>query len=123
MKMKLSFKYDKGVSFEENLDELNSKVLSLIGMYMSTKTDEYRAYMKANRKWTDRTNMAKGTLNARLSKPDENTFRITLSHGVMYGMWLELANQGKYAIVIPTIKLKGPELINDLQDIFNRLKI
>ena len=65
---------------------------------------------------------AKATLNASLSKPKPNTSRITLAHGVDYGLWLELANEKNYAIIYPTIKIKGPVVLEGLKNILGKIK-
>lgn len=90
-------------------------------MYAATKAAEYEAYMKLERPWTDRTNQAKATLNAKVSKPNKNTVRITLAHGVEYGIWLELAHEKQYAIVAPTVNAKGPEYISNMKNLMAKI--
>lgn len=92
-------------------------------MYCGTKAGELESKMKSNRPWTDRTGMAKATLSARVSQPDENTVRITLSHGVEYGIWLELAHEKNYAIIAPTIREEGPRVVEGLDNILSRIKL
>ena len=67
--------------------------------------------------------MAKTLLNARVSQPDSNTVRITLAHGVDYGIWLELAHGKNYAIIAPTIREEGPRIVEDLGDLMSRLSL
>jgi hypothetical protein len=64
--------------------------------------------LKTNAPWTDRTSVARNSLNARaevLNTPQQTTVSLRLAHGVQYGIWLELKNAGKYAIVRPTAKV------------------
>lgn len=110
-------------SLSKNLDKMGEKLGALVLMYSATKAQELESKMKVNRPWTDRTGMAKATLSARVSQPDEKTIRITLAHGVEYGIWLELANEQRYAIINPTIQQEGPKLIEDLNGILNKLKL
>ena len=56
-------------------------------------------------------------LNAKVSQPSKTLVRITLSHGVSYGIWLELANEKNYAIVAPTVRDEGPRIVKDLSDL------
>ena len=46
---------------------------------------------------------------------------LTFSHGedVPYGIWLEIANQGRFAIIAPAIDYWGPKLMQDVQRIVN----
>lgn len=107
----------------QNLDEFQDRLKYAVQMYASTKANELEALMKANRKWTDRTGMAKARLNASTSEPDENTIRITLAHGVEYGIWLELANEKNFAIIAPTLSQQGPRVIEGLNDLMNEIKL
>ena len=107
----------------QNLDEFQGRLKYAVQMYASTKANELEALMKVNRKWTDRTGMAKARLNASISEPDENTIRITLAHGVEYGIWLELANEKNFAIIAPTLSQQGPRVIEGLNDLMNEIKL
>ena len=107
----------------QNLDEFQDRLKYAVQMYASTKANELEALMKANRKWTDRTGMAKARLNASVSEPDENTIRITLAHGVEYGIWLELANEKNFSIIAPTLSQQGPRVIEGLNDLMNEIKL
>ena len=107
----------------QNLDEFQGRLKYAVQMYASTKANELESLMKANRKWTDRTGMAKARLNASTSEPDENTIRITLAHGVEYGIWLELANEKNFAIIAPTLSQQGPRVIEGLNDLMNEIKL
>ncbi len=120
----MAFKLDySGSSLSKNLDNMSQKLGAVILMYSATKADQLKAKMKMNRPWTDRTGMAKATLNAKVSQPDSNTIRITLSHGVDYGIWLELAHEKNYAIIAPTINQEGPRIVEDLDNLMSKLKL
>lgn len=120
----MSFKLDyNGSDLNKNLDKMSVKLGAVLLMYAATKASELEAKMKVNRPWTDRTNMAKTLLTARVSQPDKNTIRITLAHGVDYGIWLELAHGKNYAIIAPTIQEEGPRIIEDLDNLMGKLKL
>lgn len=106
---------------KQGLETFKVKVDQACAMFMRTKASELQAYMQVNRPWTDRTGMAKATLRGEASKPEENLYRITLAHGVDYGIWLELANSKNYAIIGPTIDIQSPIIFNQLQGLFDRL--
>lgn len=69
--------------------------------------------MKTGAPWTDRTGAARASLTARANISATEGV-ITLSHGVDYGIWLEVANQGRYAIVGPTVASFGPKVMAGL---------
>ena len=110
-------------TLKKNLDKMETKLGAVILMYSATKASVIESKMKINRPWTDRTNMAKMTLRARVSQPSKEVVRITLSHGVDYGIWLELANEKNYAIIAPTVKEEGPRIVEDLGDLMSKLKL
>lgn len=106
----------------ERVDALMPKINKAVGMHMQTKTEEYEAYMKNNRPWTDRTGDAKKFLKGSYAMPSESVHRIELAHGVEYGIWLELAHGRNYAIIGPTINAKGDEVIADLNNLFSKIR-
>ena len=99
-----------------------SKLNAAIGIYVTTKAHQLESQMKVNRPWTDRTGMAKARLNTSVSKTETSSYRITLAHGVDYGIWLELANEKNYAIIAPTIQQESPKIISDLNGLMNKIK-
>ena len=120
----MAFRIDyNGSDLNKNLDKMGMKLGAVILMYSSTKASEIQAKMKMNRPWTDRTGMAKALLSAKVSQPDANTVRITLAHGVNYGIWLELAHEKNYAIIAPTIQEEGPRIVDDLNNLMSKLKL
>lgn len=58
---------------------------------------------KNNAKWTDRTSNARNGLKGGVEVRGQGRFVLYLSHSVDYGVWLEKANSGNYAIIGPTI--------------------
>ena len=120
----MAFKLDYDESkLSKNIDKMSEKFGAVILMYAATKASEIESKMKTNRPWTDRTNMAKVTLKAKVSQLNKDVVRITLAHGVDYGIWLELANGKNYAIIAPTVREEGPRIIQDLNDLMSKLKL
>lgn len=120
--MAFQLDYDKS-TLKKNLDNMSVKLGAVVLMYASTKASELQSKMKLNRPWTDRTGMAKALLNAKVSQPNTNTIRITLAHGVDYGIWLELAHGKNYAIIAPTVREEGPRIVEDLNNLMSKLKL
>ena len=110
-------------SLSRNLDKMGEKLGAVLLMYSATKAQEIQYKMKANRPWTDRTGMAKTLLSCRVSQPAKTLIRLTLAHGVDYGIWLELANGKNYAIIEPTIRDEGPRIVEDLNNLMSQLRL
>lgn len=120
--MAFQLDYNKS-TLKKNLDKMSEKLGAVILMYSATKASEIQSKMKLNRPWTDRTGMAKALLTAKVSQPNKNIVRITLAHGVDYGIWLELAHEKNYAIIAPTVKDEGPRIVSDLNNLMSKLKL
>lgn len=120
--MAFQLDYNKS-TLKKNLDNMSTKLGAVILMYAATKASEIQEKMKLNRPWTDRTGLAKATLRAKVSQPNKDTVRITLSHGVDYGIWLELAHGKNYAIIAPTVREEGPRIVEDLNNLMSKLKL
>ena len=120
----MAFRLDYNEStLKKNLDKMGIKLGAVILMYSATKASELQSKMKLNRPWTDRTGMAKALLTAKVSQPSQTIVRITLAHGVEYGIWLELAHEKNYAIIAPTVREEGPRIVEDLDNLMSKLKL
>ena len=106
-------------SFEEHMD-------AAIAVYANTQAERLIGYAKENRPWTDRTGAARQRLNAYVtdipSEEKRQGYRINLAHGVDYGVWLELAMEKRYAILFPTVELKGNEVIAGMKNLVRKIK-
>lgn len=78
-------------------------------------------WAKTHAPWTDRTGAARSGLHhgpvqvegGRLSR--NRQYSITFAHTVHYGIYLELANSGRYAIIAPTYRHVGELMMRDMQ--------
>ena len=61
------------------------------------------AYAKARAPWTDRTGNARQGLTAR-SFRTATAVTIVLFHTMDYGIWLEVANAGRFAIILRALE-------------------
>lgn len=77
--------------------------------------NEIEQWMKANRKWTDRTGEARATLKAEVIDVTGRAALILLTYGVDYGVFLETMQAGRFAIIAPALDHFGPRLMRDLQ--------
>jgi hypothetical protein len=94
---------DKLTPHLERIDELALQAVVATGEFQGQKAE---VYMRTNAPWTDRTGNARSGLHA-FVQIDGHTVTLVLSHRVNYGIWLEVANSGRYAIVTPAIRLFG----------------
>ncbi len=95
------------------LNKAGLKASGAIQAYFNSKTSEFEEYMKANAPWTDRTGDARRGLKATVSWSKAGyVSTMELSHSVYYGVYLELSMEKRFAIIEPTVRVKGPDLMS-----------
>lgn len=105
---------------EKGLVELDQKVSAALGMYADTAALKLQNYARDKASWVDRTGAARQRLTGEAEEVEEG-YKLVLSHGVDYGIWLELANEKNYAILDPTIKAMSPEILRGFSQLLERL--
>lgn len=115
------------VRFEMNRNELPGNVRDLqrkskaaVGLIVNRQASMGEARMKTNAPWTDRTTAARSGLHTQVI-PGPGQFTIVFSHSVNYGIWLEIANSGRYQIIMPTIRHVARALADDLHHLWGQL--
>lgn len=96
------------------IDAIDDATDRFLTATMGYHAPQVEAYAKKNASWTDRTTNARNALFAvaEFSRP---TYRIVLGHGIPYGVWLEVRFAGRYAIIEPTIREQGKEVMKTIQ--------
>ena len=75
------------------------------------------AQAKTDASWTDRTSNARNGLFG-VTEIRGNEVIIRLGHTMEYGVFLELANEGKYAILKPTINSAAPRIFDSYRKLW-----
>lgn len=114
-----------GFRFDENILErlgvLENRADAAIRMFADSGALRLQQYAQQHARWTDRTGHARQRLNAKAEKI-ANGYKITLAHGVNYGIWLELKYNKKYAIINDTIRHEGKTILRSFERLLNRLE-
>lgn len=125
---RVDFKLDD-VELKANVAEFPAKV----NKYLTLTTDFAKGkgvdQMKLKAPWTDRTSAARNGLNGNTEHLGQGSgpaggfseHRITFAHGVDYGIWLEIANSGKFQIIMPTVVAIGKAVMKTIGDAFQDL--
>ena len=111
----MNFKLDAN-DLIKGLAEREIKTRAALGLYADTVAKKMETHAKSNKPWVDRTGRAKQSLNSSW-KWVGDVARVELSHGVYYGIYLELCNEKRYAIIKPTIDIISPQAIRGLNKI------
>lgn len=102
----------------KNFDERANKVVGAAFDYQATRSE---TFMKVNAPWTDQTTNARNGLFTAVQH-EGYTHKMLLSHGVPYGLWLELRFSGRYGIVLKTWLSTTVDLKNLLTKVFARME-
>ncbi len=99
-------------------DEYNRRVNQAIHAVANYFAPVMETYAKENAIWTDRSANARQGLHGWVEELASDVVSIWLSHGVEYGLWLEVAHQGRYQIIWPTLQTHLEPIRDMLQGIF-----
>ena len=108
-------------SLDVGLSSLGPKMSTALNMYAAVGVKTLEAKAKSSAKWTNRTSMARRSLNGTVQHPDGHTIRMQVSHGVEYGVFLELAHEKNYAILWPTVSALMNEIIKGMQGLMDKM--
>jgi len=108
--------------FKFDASELAQKLGSMENRFdMAVSALAMQNSAKSNARWQDRTGAARQRLKGD-SQAVSNGYRIRLAHGVDYGIWLELANEKRYAIIDETVRHVGDsEVMPAFQNLMDKL--
>lgn len=115
----MAFKLD-AEGLLSGLMEFENKGEAAIWAYAETAALQLQNYAKEHRPWTDRTGHARQRLTCDVTK-QSSIYKLTLSHGVDYGIWLELANEKRFAIIQPTILANSNDIMSGFENLLERL--
>jgi len=99
----LSGFFFRDTSLAVGLAEADIEVVKQMEEVMLAVATRSLEYAKANAPWTDRTGDARRGLDVAVDN-DGNAITLQLFHTVDYGLWLEVIQSGRFAIIMPTLQ-------------------
>ena len=103
-----------------NIEKLDRETKVAVNTAFEFQAARSTAYMKTHAPWTDRTGAARSGLHATTSF-GAKSWELVLSHAVSYGIWLEVANSGRYQIILPSLRQAAEELQKMINGLWKRL--
>lgn len=97
----------------KNLDAMQQRTLYALEVAGRTGAAKMEGYAKTNYPWQPRSHMAHTTIQGKCERT-EYAVRITLSGGVYYMVYLELAMKKRWAILWPTVRTLGPDILREI---------
>ena len=101
-----------------NIEILDDRLHTATLVICDTVARQMENYAKNNRRWTDRTTNARRGLRGRAYWQDSQNIVTAVMHSVNYGVWLELAQNKKYAILEESVRANIEELNRALATLF-----
>jgi len=115
-----SFDFNPG-TLGYNLAILDEKVNRAIDGVQEVCVAEGEAELKTRAPWTDDTGNARRFLWAIGDKTTRGNRKITMGHGVNYGVYLEKSNQGRFQVIMPVLLDTGRKFMRSLEHLFATL--
>jgi len=106
---------------KKNVRRFDSNLKRAIAATVDRQAMVTTTWMKTNARWTDRTGAARTGIQATaLHGPSYE--EILMAYSVNYGIWLEVANDRQYAIILPAMRVMGDELMRSLEHVIDRMQ-
>ena len=106
-----------------NLREFDKKLERRVDVLMDYEAAYATSYIKSTAPWTDRTGAARTGLIAISNNLGSGSFELLMSYSVYYGIYLELANNGRYAVIGPAMRIIGEKIMSDLNGLIDGMKV
>ena len=103
------------------VERYGDRVLTAVAAVAQYVATQMQNQAQADAPWTDRTGNARtGIFGTSEADFGAHIVTIYLSHGatIDYGVWLELANSGSYAVIMRTMESHYDSLMDLLREIF-----
>lgn len=97
-----------------NMRKLKTRCAEAVHQIADRNFIEMENFAKSNASWTDRTGDARRSIE-KVDKSNAQAIEFWLIIGVTYGIWLEIANQGKFQILRPTLTIFEPKIKKELK--------
>lgn len=104
-----------------NLSNIPKKLKVALLLDSKNVASQMEAWAKTNAPWEDQTGDARKLMKAHVKWEGPNLLSIKMSHHVNYGVYLELCNEGKYAVLEKAINEFVPEFQEGWKDILSRI--
>lgn len=101
-----------GIKVKQSLDvnEVKKRVHAAIQLLGRTAAQKLEGEAKQNASWQDQTGNARNSIQGKFERKGDKAV-IELSGNVNYFVYLELAHEKKYAILVPTIEKNTDEIL------------
>lgn len=100
----------------KNLDGFERRMKSAAKGGADLTAIQMASYAKKNRRWKDQTNVARAGLTG-TSEQTGSTVKVAIAHTPFYGVFLELANGGRFSILEDTIREHRQKFLENVKSL------
>ncbi len=100
-----------GAGVERFVKMLDNGIILVFELY----APQIEGDMKEDAPWDDRTGNARQTLKCFWYQVEDGVLALVAKQQMDYGVWLELKNGGRFAIVLPTLEQYYGQVWNDIR--------
>lgn len=118
-RVRLDFNHSQLNRIRRNVRTLPDRINLDVAAIVDFNAAWGQAWMRLNAPWTDDTGAARGGLLA-IPQHFGRLHEIFLTYSVYYGIWLEVANSGKYQVLQPALRIVGKKLMDDIEGMLNK---
>lgn len=116
-KVKIDF---DDANLRRNIRTFSNKLNRNVAAVMDYNAGYTTGWLKSNAPWHDDTGAARSGLVA-LPFNARNQHEILMAYSVTYGIWLEIAHSGQWAIITPAMRIVGAKIMRDMQMLIDRM--
>lgn len=109
-------------ALDYNLKNFDRRARNAIEKSLKYQAGVSESWMRSNAPWQDQTTNARNGLFAMVYPLFESSWLLILSHTVPYGIWLEVRNSGRYAVVRPAWLRANRQTMDRLSKLFDRME-
>lgn len=110
---------DPDQAFTELWNAYSNTLFTSGRLVMRRKGRDMELWARYKAPWKDQTKRARRLLHVEYEDQGTLIGIVTLTHGIWYGVWLEVAYGGKWGIIPKTIDYWGPLFMRDMQSMMN----
>lgn len=108
--------------FERSVDVHTDRCLAVAQRVFETWIPRLTADMKQNHVWINRTGEAERKLRA-FWRRNGLVISLVLESGAPHGVFLERRWQGRFAILLPTLRRNWPYIMRNIEDEWARVRV
>lgn len=107
-------------NLKNNLDAFNNNLNRNVSVLINYNAGYTTSWLKLNAPWQDNTGAARSGL-VTLPFNRGNEHELLMAYSVYYGIWLEVAHSGQWAVITPAMRIVGAKVMADMRMLLDKM--